>query len=197
MQLRLFASLLVFAGSYFPLSLILLVQDFDYKNFSWQLCFPYNNSDCFIPFYTPFVSITVLIVSAASFLLTLGLLRFAYCKHQVKITEATHVPSDLMSYVVPYIVSFMNLSYQDTKGLLGYALFLAWIFWITHKSGRVMLNPMLIVLGWRLYEVAYVNEASRSVNHGYVLSNFKLESNSFIKYKNIQDVMVCKEKVND
>jgi len=197
MQLKLLSSLIVFLGSYFPLSLILLVQDLDLGKAQGSLCWPYNNDNCFIPFNAPILSFTAVVVSGASFILALFILKSIRCKHQAKIVEANHVPSDLMNYVIPYVVSFISLSYADVKSVLGFGLFLLWIFWISHKSGRVILNPMLIVMGWRFYEVAYTTELGRIAKKGYMLSNGHLEPGSFVKYKKIQEVMIHKGIVND
>ena len=53
------------------------------------------------------------------------------------------------------MVSFMSLDYEQGPKLVGFAAFLLWIFWITHKSGQIAMNPVLAVLGWKLYEIKY------------------------------------------
>ena len=69
------------------------------------------------------------------------------------VTESKHVPADLINYVIPYVVSFMSLDYEQTPKLFGFAVFLIWIFWITYKSGQIALNPVLAVLGLSLIHI--------------------------------------------
>ena len=95
-----------------------------------------------------------------------------------------------MNYTLPYVVSFMSVGYQDTGKFVGVLIFLGWMFWITQKSGQVILNPLLIVFGWRPYEVSYkiagdINEKSTTA-----LSKEKVSAGESYKYKTIQDVMI-------
>ena len=64
----------------------------------------------------------------------------------------------------PYVVSFMGISYEHPEKLLGFAVFLFWMFAITYKSGQIIMNPLLLMFGWKLYEVeAEINGNERSV----------------------------------
>lgn len=198
MQFKFLPALLVFMGSYFPLSIILLVQDFDSTLFTWKICwsFFFSRSECSIPLLTPFISIPVLLACLLSFCLALFLIGKSENEREIKILDSKHIPVDLMNYVLPYVVSFISIDYQDTKKLIAYLLFFFWLFFITYKSGRIILNPMLTILGWRLYEVSYEESSTprnmREQKKGLVLSNITITSGEFFESQSLQEVMVVK-----
>jgi hypothetical protein len=155
MRFRVLVAAAVFLGSYLPLSLILLAQDYDYgashPSFCWAL---WRRCCCSLPFKNPIFAIGILATCAVCFVITLTSLASIRPKEEIRVTEAKYTPADLMNYTLPYIVSFMSISYQESGKFVGFLIFLGWMFWITYKSGQIILNPLLIVLGWRLYEVS-------------------------------------------
>ncbi|MBF4349385.1 hypothetical protein EAY19_25410, partial [Vibrio anguillarum] len=46
----------------------------------------------------------------------------------------------------------MGISYDTPEKLLGFAVFLLWMFAITYKSGQIIMNPLLLMFGWKIYE---------------------------------------------
>lgn len=108
-----------------------------------------------MPFQSPAFSIGLFVLTLFCFgvtILALGLVRPSV---DVEITEAEYVPTDLMNYTLPYVVSFMSIDYQETGKFIGFLVFLVWMFWITYRAGQIILNPVLIALGWRLYSISY------------------------------------------
>lgn len=192
MRLRLFASLVVFVGSYLPLSLILLAQNFDYAAMGTPLCWELWEHGCHLPLRDPGPSLTVFIVCVACFLATLVTLAIVRPKHEIDITGATHVPSDLMNYTLPYIVSFMSLDYEEPGQFVGFLIFLGWVFLITHRSGQVLLNPVLIVFGWRLYDITYRHAADDVEHSARALSSGALIAGDRHCQVAVQDIVILK-----
>ena len=95
-----------------------------------------------------------------------------------------------MSYTLPYVVSFMNLEYQQVGKVIGLSVFLMWMFWITHKSGQLMLNPIFVAFGWRLYEVSYSHAGESNVRKGRILSKGEVEAGKRYKHCIIQDIII-------
>jgi hypothetical protein len=154
MNPRFVVACIIFAGSYLPLSLILLAQNVDYS--------PAPNSGWVLPWLgwhialkNPAFSIGIFAACLICFLITLPALASVPARTQIIIKEAEPNPADLMSYVLPYVVSFMSIDYQETGKFVGFLIFLGWMFWITHASGQIILNPVLAVLGWKLYKIVY------------------------------------------
>ena len=156
-QFRFFVAIVVFFGSYLPLSFILLAQDFRYDLLARKFCWPFCSfcTDCVIPFRNPHFSLIVLVLCMACFLITLAVLTTTQPKIEICVSKAKHIPAELIGYSLPYVVSFMNLEYQDSGKFIGLIIFLAWMFIIHYRSGQIILNPLLIVFGWRLYEIQY------------------------------------------
>lgn len=98
-----------------------------------------------------------------------------------------------MNYVLPYVVSFMGIDYKDPAKLLGFVVFFSWIFVITFRSGQAILNPVLAVFGWRLFEVTYQFEGGSETTYaGIMLSRITPEIGRVYQKAQLQDVMVVK-----
>lgn len=190
---RFFASLAVFLGSYLPLGVILLVQDIDYGNYQ-PSCLAFWEERCgWLPnLQTPYFSLPIFIVSALCFIIAIYSLSSARPKNPINIKSSKYVPAELMSYTLPYVVSFMSLDYQQTGKFVGLIVFLLWMFWITHRSGQLLLNPIFIAFGWRLHEISFSFPGSDKIHQGRALSKGELRPDRQYAHTLIQDVMVVK-----
>lgn len=191
MQLRVYAAIILFLGSYLPLSVILLVQDYRYDLWDSPLC-RLPISSCTLPFRQPAISLSLVTICLACFVFTLVLLRTITPRRTIEATGVKHVPTDLMNYVLPYVVSFMGLDYGDIGKFIGFIVFLLWIFIITFKSERVIMNPILTVFGWKLYEMNYKSPGGKSVSTAMALSSVALSTGGTYRVHAVQDVMIIK-----
>lgn len=197
MQLRKTSAFALYIGSYLPLGLILLVQDLDLDVVKAGFCRPSQwSAGCRSPLLHPLWSVGTVSIGIVCLLLTLWILRRIPTPHRVRILEAKHIPADLINYAVPYIVSFMGLDFASTTKLLGFSVFFLWIFWITYRSGQIFMNPLLIVFGWRLFEIKYGYLQSDDLLVGRALSKDELEPNRTYRRGSLQDVMVVGEMVD-
>ncbi len=193
MQLRFLPAIIIYLVSYLPLSLILLCQDFVFDDMKHHVCNPLADPQCELPFAHPWAAIGTVVACALALGLTIGALALVQLKRKICIKDAKHVPADLMNYSLPYIVSFMGLYYTDTGKLLGFPVFFIWIFLITYRSGQVILNPVLTVFGWQLYDVTYSYEGDEKMFDTSVLSRVALRENETHAQAAIQDVLIVKE----
>jgi hypothetical protein len=92
-------------------------------------------------------------ISGISLIFFLFVLKKFSGMHDLKVEESKTIPNDLINYVFPYIVSFMGLDLGSTGKMLGFFLFLIWMFLISYRSGQILMNPLLLVAGWQLYEI--------------------------------------------
>ena len=97
-----------------------------------------------------------------------------------------------MNYTLPYIVSFMSIDYNDPGKIIGLIIFLIWMFWISYKSGQIILNPVLIILDWRLYEISYSFPGSTDTIKGLALAKGRIETNKHYKQTPIHDILVIR-----
>lgn len=159
MQFQLFPAFLIFLGSYLPLAIILAVQDIPSSWWSRSICTPQIllSSKCsFNPFMNPTLSLTFLAVTVSAIFLAWFSLRKISYPFTIEVKKVKAIPNEIINYTFPYVVSFMGIAYSEPQKLLGFTVFLFWMFAITYKSGQILMNPLLLILGWRLYEATIV-----------------------------------------
>lgn len=195
MQPRIYVAIFIYLGSYLPLSLILLVQEYDFDAISLPFCIVWREgASCHIPFDNSKAAFSFVGLCLIAFLVTLFVLKTIRGSNKIKIIESKHIPADLINYVFPYVVSFMSLDYKGTGKMIGFLIFLIWMFLVTYKSGQLMLNPLLIIFGWRLYEVKYQYLGGTDVHAGRALSDDELQPNVTYSKNDIQDILTIKQR---
>jgi len=181
MQFWKLSAFTLYIGSYLPLSLILLAQDLDLQVMSSGLCSrtEFARADCQLPLQHPVWSISACVIALLCMLASLAALRLVKPKHRITVIESKHIPADLINYVIPYVLSFVSLDFASPTKLIGFAVFFLWIFWITYRSGQIIMNPILIVFGWRLYEVKFQYLQSQDTLTGRALSRVDVDAIEF------------------
>lgn len=191
MQLNIYSSIMIFLGSYTPLSLILLIQDIDMSLISKPFCINLFREGCSLPLSTPQISISAMVVCVICLLVTFFAINQTNPKTKAKLTNIKPIPSELINYSLPYIVTLMSINYSETNEIFGFFIFMVWMFIINHKNGTIILNPLLSVIGWKLYEVQYKRIGESAINNGRLLYRGRLAENASIKFENIQDIMIA------
>jgi hypothetical protein len=153
MQFRLISAMVLFIGSYFPLALILLVQDIPKKYLDAPICGLGSSGCAFQIFGHPIPALISVLGTGVALLVTHWGLGRVKLRFDVRVIEAKTIPNDLINYVFPYVVSFMGLSFDDSGKMWGFVVFLVVLFAITYRSGQIVMNPLLIIFGWKIYEV--------------------------------------------
>jgi hypothetical protein len=192
MQFQLIPGFLIFLGSYLPLAIILAIQDIPTIWWSRLICTPRQitlGSCDFNPFENPALSLAFLIIATIAVLLAWVSLRRISYPFTVDVKRAKATPNEIINYTFPYVVSFMGITYGDPQKLLGFGVFLLWMFAITYKSGQILMNPLLLILGWRLYEATIViNSTEKDVR---ILKRGHLGSGA-VQAQTIQDFYIIK-----
>lgn len=188
-------SLIIFLASYLPLSMILLAQNYEFSAKDGAICWEWLvlQSTCRAPFKNPSFAFSLFFGCAICFLISIFMLRTIDPKIPIHIKLVKHVPADLMNYVLPYVVSFMSIDYQETGKFIGFTIFMSWMFWITNASGQVILNPLLTVFHWHLYEVTYTFPGDKTEYIGRALSRTDLNAGVLYAHSIVQDVIIIKE----
>lgn len=193
MQFRLLPALLVFLGSYFPLALILALQDVSQATWDAKICTEW--SSCSAPTLNhPWLSIFGILITGSCLILTFKILSSLRYKYPIQVIESKPIPSELISYAFPYIVSFMGVDFGAAGKIAGLAVFLIWLFLITYKAGQIIMNPILLIFGWSLYEAkVVVNKKTRIIK---VLSKKSLHPGGYL-CEEVQGSYITKGDVND
>ena len=181
MKMRMLPALILFLSSYFPLSLILLVQDINKDSWSLPLCLTPAISTCSFPALdNPNRSLGLLAICAISLLLFIVVMKGLTAYSKLEVTDSKSVPNDLINYVFPYVVSFMGLDLNADGKFYGFLLFILLMFVITYRSGQILMNPFLLVSGWQLYELNILTEGQkrcvRALSQEQIRSGDQLES---------------------
>ena len=181
MNMRLLPALILFLGSYFPLSLILLIQDV--KETSWKapVCRLWQISTCELPaLANPGRAVVLVLICACSLLLFICLMNSLKGLSKLEVIDSKSIPNDLINYVFPYVVSFMGLDLNADGKFFGFLLFILLMFVITYRSGQILMNPFLLVAGWQMYELNILTEGQkrnvRALSRLQVRGGDKLES---------------------
>jgi len=193
LNLRFLVAAIIFLSSYFPLSMILLAQNFDYQYLTHSICpLTANWRGCVILLKTPWFAIGIFVGCLLCFLITLATLTAVRSNRTMEIVSSKHVPADLMNYVLPYVVSFMSVDYQEVGKFVGFVIFLVWMFWLGYSSGLTILNPMLVAFGWQFYEIEYRFPSGGKTYACVALSRTPLEPNETHRFAAIQQVFLIK-----
>jgi hypothetical protein len=192
MQFRVLSAFIIFIGSYLPLALILAVQDIPLSWWKKDFCDFSEVTRClFNPFENPYLSILFIVATYISVVVSNVSLRKISFPFDAKIESSKTIPNDIINYVFPYVVSFMGISYEAPEKLLGFAVFLLWMFAITYKSGQIIMNPLLLMFGWNLYEADIsINGESRNVR---ILKKGNLVPGNY-KVQTIQAFYIARDK---
>lgn len=153
MQYNILPAFFIFLGSYLPLAVILAVQDIPNETWSSSICNLSELGSCkFLVFENPIMVISILMITIAATFLGWLSIKLQDFPQVITISNCKPIPNDIINYVFPYVVSFMGISYNEPSKLLGFFVFLVWMFAITYKSGQILMNPLLLMFGWKLYE---------------------------------------------
>lgn len=193
MQYRVFSAFLIFIGSYLPLAIILAIQDIPKEWWAQPICSIQLLSvqQCFfVPFQNPLLALAFLFATLASVILANRTFKKISYPYEIEVLTSKSTPNDIINYVFPYVVSFMGISYSDPEKLLGFGVFLIWMFAITYKSGQIIMNPLLLMFDWHLYEASIqINGAPREVR---ILKKGNLAAGKYMS-QTIQDFYVIKD----
>jgi hypothetical protein len=167
MQFRVLTAFLIFLGSYLPLALILAAQDISSSWWKRPICrwakIASNQCD-YAPFTHPLLALIPLLITCLAVLLSHVTFKKISFPFDIEVTSAKPIPNEIINYVFPYVVSFMGIAYDQQEKLIGFFIFLLWLFAITYKSGQIIMNPLLLMFGWNLYEANItVNNTTRAV----------------------------------
>jgi hypothetical protein len=187
MQFRLISAMVLFVGSYFPLALILLVQDVPKKFLDAPFCGVLSSSSCtFEILEHPRYALGCALISGVALIITQWVIRRVKLRFKAKVVEVKSIPNDLINYVFPYVVSFMGLSFEDSGKMLGFVVFLGVLFAITYRSGQIVMNPFLFIFGWKIYEAKIEVGANKEIRIVRVLKRGRLLPGEQ-KYEEVQD----------
>ncbi|TDE34821.1 hypothetical protein [Antarcticimicrobium sediminis] len=157
-MLKVLPAAIIFLGSYLPLFLILLAQTFPAPEITFPCGFSLRDLPLTKIIFDAPLPLVHLSLSTASFISVCGTYFFLEGQNlnqSIKVTSSKPMATELMNYVLPYVVSFMGIDFYDERKFIGFIIFLGWMFILTYRSGQILMNPVLILFGYRLHEIKY------------------------------------------
>jgi len=146
MKLRFVPSLLIFLSAYSPLSIIFLIQDFDFSKKEVM---------------HPEIVWTILGLSGLScFLLWVTIRYLRSSSPPITVKSVSNRSGELINYSIPYMISFFVMDLGDLKLLLSFGFFMLIMYWLTMKTHNIFINPVLAVMGYNIYDVHYVRNGN-------------------------------------
>lgn len=152
-NIKLWVELLIFLSSYYPLFLILFIRDINSNKIGIPIGFLEWNLNVSI------LAIIFLFLSSCATLLTGYIMRSLFtCSEgadEIKLTEVKAVRGDMINYTLPFLIGLFAFDYKTWQSILSLIIFLVFMFAFSRNERIVLLNPMFLLLGMRLYNIKY------------------------------------------
>ncbi|MGF1840368.1 hypothetical protein [Vibrio atlanticus] len=146
---KLWVEVLVFLCSYYPLFLILFIRDI-------------GSPAATVPFGSSNISWWALIgifISSICTLLTGCIMRKLFTKsegaEEIILTNVRVARGDMINYTLPFLIGLFAFDYKTFQSIASLIVFLIFMFGFTRKEGIILLNPMFLLMGIRLYDINY------------------------------------------
>lgn len=144
MKLKLLPSLLIFLGAYSPLSIIFLIQDFEWKTKALK---------------HPEIVYSIIGISLISVIITWVSAAFLKVSTPpVKVISVSNKSGELINYSIPYMISFFVMDLGDINLVISFVFFMFIMYVLTLKTHNIFVNPVLAVIGYNIYDVTYIRD---------------------------------------
>ncbi len=179
---KLWVELIVFMSAYYPLFLILLIRDISSE--SSGLVFGDTSWGLFISFW----ALALFFISSLTTLLSAWVMRHNLTYQQggipIRVSNCRQLRGDMLNYTLPFMIGLFAFDYSSWQSITSLLVFLVFMFVFVRNDRVVLLNPMFLLMGIRLYDISYL-EIGRNVEmHNTVLCLGLLtpsERNIFLK----------------
>ncbi len=182
MKLRFIPALLAFFSAYFPLTLILLIKDFDPA--TQRLSHPWPLGALF---GLGLLSCIVLIAAIR---------RYEKGGVFVTVSKATYRSADMFSYSMPYVLGFLGFKLDDWRTVMSAGIFMAMLFIVSYRTHHMFVNPVLALFGYGLYDATFKNSAGAE-RQGFLISRHPLNIGSQCRVEAISHALYVVSDATD
>ncbi|MEZ9426112.1 hypothetical protein AB4186_22415 [Vibrio lentus] len=162
-NIKLWVELLIFLSSYYPLFLILFIRDITATTVGIPIGLVEWNLNVSI-----WAIIGVLLSSFAT-LFTGYIMRSLFTRSEgadeIRLTEVKIVRGDMINYTLPFLIGLFAFDYKTWQSISSLMVFLVFMFAFTRNEKIVLLNPMFLLLGMRLYDIKYKKVGQPNTEH--------------------------------
>ena len=169
LQLKPLPAFVVFLSGYWPLGLIVAALDFDWTGFQLR---------------TPWTVGAMIAGFIAACIFTAWHFSHYQKGDRVVLKQVKDRSVELLNYAVPYIAGFAGVETGNLGHIAAMLLVLWVVFYVTYKTHTVVVNPFLLSLGYRLYDLQFDwNDGSRG--EALAVSRYPLSPQSIVRIQNI------------
>jgi hypothetical protein len=143
-MLSIFTRILLFISSYFPLLIIITLQN-------WKA-----------------YGVWSLIPASIGAISLLGLATFLHFVSTTsprvqQVVQVQRKDAEVMAYIVSYVFPFLGLNFEDPMNVISLGIFFAILGIIYINSNMIHINPTLNIFGYHIYEIETPSESTQTV----------------------------------
>ncbi len=143
-MLSIFTRILLFISSYFPLLIIITLQN--WKSYGvWSL----------IPACIGAISL----IGLAAFLHFVS----TTSPRIQQVVQVQRKDAEVMAYIVSYVFPFLGLNFDDPMNVISLGIFFVILGIIYINSNMIHINPTLNIFGYHIYEIETPSESTQTV----------------------------------
>lgn len=135
----------MFLSAYSPLSVIFLIQNFDFETQTLN--------------QPILVSIVLIIAVFFCILLRLSIHDIRSSSPPIKITKVSNQSSELVNYTIPYMVCFIVVNFETINLWISFGWYMSIMYVLSVKTHTIFFNPVLAIFGYNIYAVSYTRDS--------------------------------------
>ncbi|HIF9536759.1 hypothetical protein [Photobacterium damselae] len=152
-NIKLWVEILIFLSSYYPLFLILFIKDVNEQTIG----IPFGLAEWHLKI--SYWALFGILASSIATLATGYIMRYLFTRSEgadeIRLTQVTVVRGDMINYTLPFLIGLFAFDYKTWQSILSLIIFLIFMFAFSRNEKIVLLNPMFLLLGIRLYDIKY------------------------------------------
>lgn len=182
-ETRWFVDLVVFISSYFPLFLILLIKDIKPISDINITCSNFFRDDTYLLHSAWSAGLFALSAFCVVLLLIFRRVFFSpeRAGQNIVIKSCEPIHGEMLNFTIPFLVGLIGVSYKSWQEIASFMVFLSFMYFFLKKDGSLMLNPMFLLFGFKLYKIQYCRHGDERNEAARVFSLSELNSSSEVK----------------
>jgi hypothetical protein len=100
----------------------------------------------------------------------------------INVLESKQLHGDMLNYTLPFLMGLFAFGYENWQSITALLVFLVFMFAFVSKDRVILLNPMFLLVGIRLYEMQYSEVGNNSEKVKRVLCLGELKASSTLVY---------------
>lgn len=175
---KLWVEVVVFITAYYPLFLILLIRDISDQK-SEGLNIGLVDSSYYVSEWALGLFLLSSFVSLFAAYLVRKNLTYQEGGVAINVLCSKQLHGDMLNYTLPFLMGLFAFGYENWQSVTALLVFLVFMFAFVSKDRVILLNPMFLLMGIRLYEMNYseVGNSSNKTKRVLCLGELKVSKN--------------------